>query len=310
MTDAPQTPDLIYCSDCSLMVGEQLFGTAPRTDVWILLEYTGPWNNKALPQSDLPETIKAHIDGWMSRVPNPKFQFIKQQDTAEAGAYTLFVALAREQRPLLFEFELDEYADILDIDLPALVANPTAYEVYLRKSPLFVVCTNGRRDVACAKYGPPVYAALSRAASVNAWQSTHMGGHRFAATMACLPSGVVYGRVEADDVAEIVEHTLEGKIVTSKLRGRSCYDAPVQAADYYLRGILGIDELHGVEYLGTEATGQSAWTVRFHTPYDQQNYAVHLESRLSEWAVYESTNDAERKPMPQFHLVDHDVERG
>ncbi len=310
MADAPQTPDLIYCSECSLLVGEQLFGSAPRADVWILLEYTGQWNYKALPQSDLPDAIKAQIDGWMSRLPHPKFQFIRQQDAAEAGSITLFVALAREQRPLLFEFELDAYADLLAIDVPALAANPSAYQAYLRQSPIFTVCVNGRRDIACAKYGTPVYNALSQAAGVNGWQTTHMGGHRFAATMACLPSGVVYGRVQADDAAEIVEHTLAGRIVTRNLRGRSCYDAPVQAADYYLRGILGVDTLHGVEYLGREATGESSWTVRFHTPRDRQNYAVRLESTLSDWTVYESSGDAERRPMPQFHLIDHDLERG
>jgi hypothetical protein len=310
MTDAPQTPDLVYCSECSLMVGEQLFGSAPRADVWILLEYTGPWNNKALPQSGLPDTIKAHIDGWMSRLTNPKFQFIKQRDGESTGPYTLFIALTREQRPLLFEFELDDYADILTLDVPALVANPGGYEQYLRKSPIFTVCVNGRRDVSCARYGQPAYNELHRVAGVNGWQTTHMGGHRFAATMACLPSGVVYGRVAPDDVAEIVEHTLNGKIVAANLRGRSYYNGPIQAADYYLRGILGIDTLHGVEFIGSEMAGPSAWTVRFHTPHDQKNYAVRLESRMSDWTVLESTTDTERHAMPQFHLIDHDVERG
>lgn len=309
MTEPMPTSDLVYCAECSRMVGEQLYGTAPRTDVWILLEYTGPWNARALPQSDLPDAVKAHIDGWLNRLSNPKFQFIKQNDTPGTSGYTLFVALARELRPLLFEFQLDDYADLLKLDLPALEANPGAYQAYQRKSPIFTVCTNGRRDISCARYGQPIYSALNKVAGVNAWQTTHMGGHRFAATMACLPFGVVYGRVDADEVETLVTDYRAGKLQLDRLRGRSCYDAPVQAAEYYLRGILGIDALLGVELVSIEPLPDTGWTVRFHTPHDGQRYSIRLESRLSDWKVFESSGDAEPKAMPQFHLIDHDVER-
>ena len=104
MTDSAQIPDLVFCAECSRLVGEQVFGTAPRVDVWIMLEYTGPWNAKALPQSDLPAEIKAHIDGWMNRLPNNKFQFVKQHDSKATPDCTLFVALTRERDPRLFEF--------------------------------------------------------------------------------------------------------------------------------------------------------------------------------------------------------------
>ena len=310
MTDSAQIPDLVFCAECSRLVGEQVFGTAPRVDVWIMLEYTGPWNAKALPQSDLPAEIKAHIDGWTSRMPNNKFQFVKQQDSKATPDCTLFVALTREQDPRLFEFRLERYADLLALDVPRVAAEPDAYEAHRRKTPLFTVCTNGRRDVSCSKYGIPVYAEAQRVAGEMVWQSTHLGGHRFAANLVCFPYGVVYGHVDADDVEEIVAESVAGRVVTGRLRGRSCYDAPVQAADYYLRGVAGIDDLLGVQLASVESDGAQAWTVRFVTPPDGARHAVRLGSRTSEWTVYESTGDAERKPMPQFHFVGHEVEKG
>jgi hypothetical protein len=45
----------IVCSEMSRTVGEQLFGTCVRVDVWFLLEYTYAWGAKAFDESDLPK---------------------------------------------------------------------------------------------------------------------------------------------------------------------------------------------------------------------------------------------------------------
>ena len=68
-------------------------------------------------------------------------------------------------------------------------------------APLFVVCTHGKHDPCCARYGRPLFEALSeQVGAESAWQCTHVGGDRFAANAVCLPHGVYYGRVERDDV--------------------------------------------------------------------------------------------------------------
>jgi hypothetical protein len=289
-------------------VGEQLFGTAPRADLWILLEYTGAWGNKALPESDLPQPIKDKLDGWLTSIPNSKFQFIKRERRREG--IMLFIAITHETDPRLYQFDLQSYDEVLDLDISAIVARDPAFDTARRDQPIYAICTNGRRDAACAKYGPPVLRELERAAGDSVWQGTHIGGHRFAATFVCLPEGVCYGHVDADDAATIIEQHRRGEIDVEKARGRSCYDAPVQAADYYLRGITGIREIMGLQRVSMTQTDDEQWRVRFRVTHDGTLHDIHLIRRVSEWVSLESTGDPEMKHFPQFHLVSHtgDVE--
>lgn len=307
MTDAYQKTRTLLCSDCSRQAGEQLFGTAPRADVWLLLEYMGAWGNKALPESDLPQPIKDRLDGWLT-IPNTKFQFIKRERRREG--FTFFVALTHETDPRLYQFQLQSYHDLLRLDVHAVIARDPAFDTARRDAPLFVVCTNSKRDAACAQYGPRVFRELERAAGDSAWQGTHIGGHRFAATFVCLPEGVCYGHVDADDAAAIVKQHKRGEIDVEKARGRSCYDAPAQAADYYLRGITGIREIRGLQLASVTETDDEQWRVRFRAAHDGALHDIHLIRRLSEWISLESTGDPEMKHFPQFHLVAHtpDVE--
>ena len=295
--------DLVFCSECSRAVGEQVFGTAPRADVWLLLEYYGAWEAKAVPQSDLPAAVKDRLLGWGEAIPHTKVQLIKR---AEPGAaIRFFVALSSQIDPVLYRFELDSYEALLTFDLDAVLRRDPALDASIARDPLIAVCTNGRRDVSCAKYGVPVYDELIKHAPQWAWQITHLGGHRFAGTMVALPDGACYGYVDPDNVAEIVANVRDRYVTIDKLRGRSCFDPPVQAAEYYLRGITGSRSLPGVRFVSIRETGESAWSVRFDLLVDGTRHEIHLRRALSEWTTYESSKDAEPKHMPQFHFVEH-----
>ena len=65
--------------------------------------------------------------------------------------------------------------------------------------PILLVCTNGRRDACCALRGRALTLALADEHAERTWECTHLGGHRFAANLVCLPHGIVYGRVPPDD---------------------------------------------------------------------------------------------------------------
>ena len=47
--------------------------------------------------------------------------------------------------------------------------------------------------------GELLMAALATDHGGRTWECTHLGGHRFAGNMVCLPDGVVYGRVTPAD---------------------------------------------------------------------------------------------------------------
>jgi (2Fe-2S) ferredoxin len=113
--------------------------------------------------------------------------------------------------------------------------------------PLLLVCTHGKHDRCCARYGRPLYTALCEQADDEwVWQSSHVGGDRFAGNVVVLPQGLYYGRVEPADAWALLEEHAAGRIHLERYRGRSCYRFREQAAERVVREharALGIDDL-------------------------------------------------------------------
>ena len=112
--------------------------------------------------------------------------------------------------------------------------------------PLVLVCTNGRRDACCALRGRALVSALSASHAERTWECTHLGGHRFAGNLVCLPDGIVYGRVGATDGPRLVDAYLERRLDPAFLRGRSAWPAPAQVAEQALRAAHGLDAIDAV----------------------------------------------------------------
>jgi hypothetical protein len=109
------------------------------------------------------------------------------------------------------------------------------------------VCTHGKHDRCCAKYGRPLYDAVREQVDDGwVWQSTHVGGDRFAGNLVALPDGVYYGRVEPSEAWPVIEASLAGRVHLPCYRGRSCHGFAAQAAELRVReetGLLGISEV-------------------------------------------------------------------
>jgi hypothetical protein len=78
------------------------------------------------------------------------------------------------------------------------------------------------------------------------WESSHLGGDRFAGNLVCLPHGLYFGHVGPDEAAGVVAAYRAGDIALEWYRGRSCYPMPVQAAEALARrelGLRSIDDL-------------------------------------------------------------------
>jgi len=97
--------------------------------------------------------------------------------------------------------------------------------------PNYFVCTNGQRDLCCARFGLRSYAVLRELVGPRVWQITHLGGHRFAPNVLVLPEGLLYGRVSEEAVENFVAQVEAGDVDFAHLRGRSVYPAQVQAAE-------------------------------------------------------------------------------
>jgi (2Fe-2S) ferredoxin len=151
--------------------------------------------------------------------------------------------------------------------------------------PLALVCTNGTRDRCCAVLGRPLAAELAASGDSEVWETTHLGGHRFAPTMLVLPYGYTYGRVDARLAKGVLEAARDGRMVLDGCRGRSAWERPGQAAELVVRALTGEDRADAVVVTRTEGAAPS-WTVR----------VAHRDGREWEVAVAQS---AAQPPRPE-----------
>lgn len=303
MTNLPITEDF-FCTDVSLALNEPMVGTAVHVGVWLLLEVNEAWRAQATTDNDLPPRIQAWLDAQLAAVENGRLQFIKQGPSyLELAELSFYVAVNDETNPVLYEFTLHDYDELLALDVPAMVAGDDAYAAHVRTTPLTLVCTNGTRDRCCAKFGLPLYDALSERLGADVWQTTHTGGHRFAATLLTFPDGASYGRLSLDDVDDFVAHLQRGELLVEKLRGRTCYGPVGQIADYFLRHETGEVAPDAFQHVRTTAKN-GRFTVHFRTTDKHQQYRIILQQQPEPLRVYASSGSFKIKEVPQYKLVD------
>lgn len=300
MTLETSAADACTCVDSSLRAGEQLFGTAPQADVWLLLEYRGAWAAKALIDNDLSAAIRAHLAADIAgRV--VRTQLIRQPGRA-ADHIRFYVAAVDAVDSRLYTFDLATYPALLDLDLAAILTGDVRYEANRSSESLFLVCTNGRRDIVCSRHGLPVYRVLAELGGESVWQTTHLGGHRFAATGVSLPDGVVYGRITEADVPVVWEAHHLRQIAVNFYRGRSCWTKPVQAAEYFLRWQTGVASLDSFRLEGAVFEADDRWTVRFAARASGSITTVRLWEEPDALQVALSSDERTPTAVPQFRL--------
>src|SRR5262245_45318705 len=211
-----------FCADLSRENDEPLAATASRIDNWFLIEYRGLWARDALTGSGLSDQVKHHLRDQVGSAPHGRLLFVRRPDRRGRPELLAFTAASRPGETAVTRTDFEAYDDLRGIDLSA--GAPAGH-------PLFLVCTHGKHDPCCARYGRPLYEALRDELEPDwAWQVSHIGGDRFAGNLVCLPEGLYYGRVDRETAGSVLDEHLAGRILTTNYRGRSIYTFPVQAA--------------------------------------------------------------------------------
>jgi len=253
----------LRCATESLARDEPLIGTASRVRRWLVVEQPGAWGRDALERSHLPADVAAplvaHARSHRVRVLLAR----RPGDMRRDGDRRVFLAHTGAERRWIEQLVVPAAHPerLLDIDLGPL-AFPDAPGIG-DPGPrgLALVCTNGRHDPCCADRGRPVVRALAAAGLPDVWESSHVGGDRFAANIVSLPDGVYYGRVEPDAAPALVTAHRAGTIDLRHYRGRSHLPPLVQAADLYARSHLGETRVDGLTVLSTEPGPDGASSV-------------------------------------------------
>jgi len=294
-------PGTFYCSQNSIAVGEHLFGTATTASAWLLIEYPGLWNAKAFNESSIPSRVKDSLSSWIGSNPQARVQLIRNSESATRSKISVYFALPGQDPPHIYYWLLDRYDDLLDIDLETPLAEESDTGTS-HTNPLFLVCTNGRRDRCCSKFGRPVYESLSTLFPEDTWETTHLGGHRFAANLLCFPHGILYGRVTPTETSEIARRHRSGLLLLEKYRGRVTLPEPAQAAEFYLREKLQEQKIESISFQHLNQPADLDWQVSFLSNETRHSYRVLLRQDPSGVETVMNCKDEKGQLVNQYYL--------
>jgi hypothetical protein len=294
-----------FCSALSSASGEPLTATASRVDHWLLVEHRAAWSRDPLATRTLSPELLAHLRAQVAALPHARLLLVKKPRRHPQTVARAFLAMSRPGQERLLQLEFEQADDLLDVDFPTEIAG--VGRATLSERPLWIVCTHGKRDRCCALHGRPLYDALRQEAdSAGVWQSTHVGGDRFAGNVVVLPHGLYYGRVGPREVAGLVAAHAGGRIDLARYRGRSAWPFAVQAAEHALREAEGLAGIADLELVRNVRGDNGERCVSFRTP-DRAVHELRVSGSLADDATYLTCDSAEPRRARRWRVTAHDV---
>jgi hypothetical protein len=264
------------CSDAARDRGDPLLATAPPARRLLLIEVPGPWGRAGLTGSRLAAEVTVPLAAAADAA-GVRVQLIRRPGRhagprrpgamATAGTHAWGIADPdvgavrwgrwRDEHDLLrIDLRIDLGID-LGVDLGA--ACDPATNASTGPQRLALVCTHARHDVCCAVRGRPVAAAVSAGSDRDVWETSHLGGDRFAANLLLLPEGEVFGGLDPDSAPVTIELLDAGRLDLEHYRGRVGRSPLEQAAVQLVARAVDDDRLGAVRVRGATALGADRW---------------------------------------------------
>lgn len=237
------------CSALAEQLDEPMIGSVDHRLRWLLVEDRSAWGRDAVHDLFGPDVV--------ARAKELRLRLLlvrRQEGDPAADAVRRAILVDTVNR----EMAIRTITDPAELSVEGAATLPVAEFGAPMTDPIFLVCTNGKRDACCALRGRALIGALSVDHAERVWECTHLGGHRFAANLVCLPHGLVYGRVVAGDGPRLADAYLDGRLDPLLLRGRSAWPAPAQVAEQALRGRLNLDGVEDLTLLEADIDGSRA----------------------------------------------------
>ena len=265
------------CSVQALVRGDAVTATAPPARRWLLVEQPGPWGPDALLESRFDQAVARPLAA-RAREAGVRIQLVRRPGgrLSDPGRRWAFADTTPGVETVWWSSR-DADADLLEVPWDGSAGAPSDVPTYL-------VCTHGAHDACCAVRGRPLAQGLTTAGAAEVWETSHLGGDRFAANVLVLPTGHVYGQVPGNG-AELVTAHARGEVALPWLRGRSGLVPAAQAAQQHAReelGLLGASDLtpRRVDHRPSPGAGIERWAVTMAGP--DGDVLVTIESRPSE----------------------------
>lgn len=177
-----------------------------------------------------------------------------------------------------------------------------------------LVCTHGTVDVACAKFGYPLYKHMRENYSneqLRVWRVSHFGGHVFAPTLMDMPIGHYWAYVEEAQAEQIVQRNGDVSAMRGHYRGWAGVSSGFeQAAECELWQKLGwkcFDYLKSAEVITRNEDVADpkykdvciSYRVPDSTIINSQSSRVYVENEIE---IISSTGNTHTYPYPQYRV--------
>jgi hypothetical protein len=209
-------PDCRFCSMISKANGEDPIGSAGQYDRFLLIETPPPWPGAIwIEPSSMPQgVIDAFQVAWDRGINFRPLAIAPDRAYSTAGFtrvlhfYRLSSCFARfiHQDYLIPSDKLSDLVMAL-LNYPEPLALFQPYQQNSDRIRDLLVCTHGNYDVACSRFGYPIYQTLRQTyarTDLRIWRCSHFGGHQFAPTLLDLPNGHYWGHLEVDKLGNLV----------------------------------------------------------------------------------------------------------
>lgn len=290
-----------FCSDVAAKAGEPLLGSAATCSELVLVSWPkGDWEAEAMDTPNLPTTLGK----WKA-------------DRAESGTRTSLRLISRPGTsteslvamgwPGGWRAEGMRPQNLVAGMEAAMEAAAAGHTGALVERPVLIVCTHGNHDACCALHGARFAQRARKAAArlgleLDVWESTHLGGHRFAATAITLPWGHMHGRLGLDDADTLVEFAAAGRPWLDHFRGNIFLEEARQVAEGAALAWAAEHEVDGRVYVGAVRDLTVPVSV------GQHQLTVHLEERP--WQTLKSCDEAVLGGLEVRRLVATSIDEG
>lgn len=247
---APSTRPMnrFTCSLAARERDEPMFATASQVRRWLLVEVRGSWGSDAVGDSELghyaPPVWRRAMKSARIRVVAVRRNLDDDTPAAQTGVRLVSITSARPgvTEGSSHRIVVDDLRQVVKATECLLLRGAPDDHWYADPDPYILVCTNGRHDTCCATEGRPIVRHLRGTRwRERIWESSHVGGDRFAGNLVLPVEGLYFGRVTPDTVEPLLAGLDEGRLSRSHLRGRSTFNLVEQAAEHFARRELELD---------------------------------------------------------------------
>ncbi len=286
------------CREACRVEGEPLAGSAGGARALVLIAWPKPlWHHdEALLSEGIPEDLRGVAARATQDGGKLAFRLFQRGARPSASAVEAIVWTPRNGASVrVAELPPSRLAGFVDDALAGrLTPSPLA--------PLLLVCTDGKHDRCCASLGRAMFDAIAREASsqdapLELAESSHLGGHRFAATCLALPGGLMHGRLSPADAPELVRALAAGRPLVPRFRGRFGLGEPEQVAEAWAHARFA-----GAELLEVARTpgGEDDPAVSLRLRAQGRERALHVLLAAREFRSCTSCDEEEPKLRARF----------